>query len=962
MRVEMLMAVPAWRHVWIGIVPVLGCWTVVLPLAGQQLDPSPEKVAESERLFVQKVWPLLQAKCVGCHGSDPRNVAGELDLRTAESLRRGGQSGEAVVVPGRPETSPLYLAVTRTDDRWSAMPPKESEQLTEQERQWIRQWILAGAPWPKRPAGSNRTSDTWDSHDGVQVATSGGLTPEWTYRRYRPELLWAYQPLRRPEVPGTADNAIDAFLQQRWPAGLVPAPRADRRTLIRRATFDLTGLPPTPEEVQAFLDDPRSDKEAFAALVDRLLASPHYGERMAQHWLDVVRYADSSGFSNDYQRGNAWRYRDYVVRSFNEDKPYDRFIIEQIAGDELEPDNPEMLVAVGFLRMGPWELTAMEVPKIARQRFLDDVTNAVGETFLGQSLQCARCHDHKFDPIPTRDYYAITAVFATTQLAERPAPFLPWENTSHFQERRYLEQRRQDYIATLRELDDVLLQNAQQWFREKGISSERWNAAVEQARRQAAASDREFEGVFNAARRLLMRQGIPEDQFPPKLVGFTPEQFGWERIARKGLERLRWEEERYEPIALSVYDGPTPDLKSVNRPQRPPEKTPAPAATEATYILLRGDPFSPGDPVKPGVLSLLGWMQPEPIPESLQGRRLALARWIADPRNPLTWRTIVNRVWMWHFDRAIAGNPNNLGATGKPPTHPELLDWLAVELLENGRSLKSLHRLIMTSEAYCRSSQYSPQGGQEERELLETHYALFPLRRLSAEELRDTMLAVSGELNYEIGGIPNRPEVHIEVALQPRQVMGTFAAAWVPNALPQQRHRRSLYALKLRGLPDPMLETFNKPPADFSCERREQSTVAPQALTLLNSRLVRSRALAFAHRVLHEAPTDEQAIQRCFQLAFQRPASRDELQWSRAFWKQVEPMVAEPPDRTHYPCQVEREAVEENTGERFRFVERLYEYEDFVPDLEPADVSARCRALAELCLVLFNTNEFVYVP
>ena len=290
----------------------------------------------------------------------------------------------------------------------------------------------------------------------MTVATSGGLSPEWTNRRYKPADLWAYRPLRRPAVPAVGGRSsaspIDAFLDAtRARLGLKPAPAADRRTLIRRATFDLTGLPPTPEEVEAFVADPEPDEPAFARVVDRLLASPHYGEQMGRHWLDVARYADTSGFANDYERRQRLalpRLRRPLVQR---DKPYDRFVREQIAGDEIDPDNPEVLVAIGFLRMGPWELTGMEVAKVARQKFLDDVTDSVGQVFLAHPLQCARCHDHKFDPVPTRDYYGFQAVFATTQLAERPAPFLPGENTAGFDEKRYLEARRARYQAILEE-------------------------------------------------------------------------------------------------------------------------------------------------------------------------------------------------------------------------------------------------------------------------------------------------------------------------------------------------------------------------------------------------------------------------------------------------------------------------------------------------------------------------------
>ncbi|MFN0120989.1 MAG: PSD1 and planctomycete cytochrome C domain-containing protein, partial [Blastocatellia bacterium] len=691
---------------------------------------------EAEVLFIRRIAPLLQAKCLACHGQDEKQIKGKLDLRSRAGLRKGGASGQPALIPGQPEASPLYLAVTRAAaSDWSPMPPKEADQLNAEQVAWIRHWIAAGAPWPDAARARELTAahaDQWAAEDGIAVKTSGGLSPDWTNRKYKPEGLWAYQPAPRPVVKPPANrNPIDALLAARLPAGLPLAPLADRVTLIRRANFDLTGLPPAPAEVAAFLRDPLPEAQAFANVVERLLASPHYGERMAQHWLDVVRYADSSGFANDYERGNAWRYRDYVVRSFNADKPYTQFVREQIAGDEIAPDDPEMLVATGFLRMGPWELTGMEVAKIARQRFLDDVTNSVGETFLAQSLQCARCHDHKFDPVPTRDYYAVQAVFAATQLAERPAPFLPSENTRGFAEKKYLEARRAEHLATLQRLDEKSVQAAVDWFREKGIDPTRWNAAIAQAQGRANKA-REFADVFSAARNALMRQGVPEEQFPPKLYGFTPEDYGNERVARKGLERLKWELERYEPFALSVYNGYTPNVKAVYQPLRVPANRLTEGELEETAILIYGDPFALGEKVKPGVLSIVGAAPKTPIPSALEGRRKAFADWVASAENPLTTRAIVNRVWLWHFGQPLAGNPNNFGSTGKRPTHPELLDWLAATFVEQGWSVKALHRLIMNSEAYRRSAQHPDPKALAEKDPNGISYAAFKPRRLSA--------------------------------------------------------------------------------------------------------------------------------------------------------------------------------------------------------------------------------------
>ena len=922
---------------------------------------------EAEALFVRHVWPLLKEKCLACHGDDEAKLKGGLDLRTAAELLIGGDSGAPTVVTGRPDESPLVLAVLRQSDDWEPMPPKEADKLYPEQIDWLKQWIAGGAPWPdasQQKQIANANAEKWSREDGVVMPTSGGLSADWTNRRYKPEGMWAYQPVRKPSPSSEAGHPIDAFIAAKVPAGLVVAPAAEARSFIRRATFDLTGLPPTPEEVAAFesasIGHPQS---AIANLVDLLLASPHYGERMAQHWLDVVRYADSSGFANDYERGNAWRYRDYVVRSFNTDQPYDRFVRVQIAGDELEPESPAMLVAIGFLRMGPWELTGMEVARVARQRFLDDVTNSVGETFLAHSLQCARCHDHKFDPIPTRDYYSLQAVFATTQLAERPAAFLPAENTRGFDEKKYLEPRRAEYLATLRRLDAQLLGAAEEWFREKGVDATRWRAAVAQASAdERSGGRREFEGLFNTARTALTRQKVPEEQFPPKLLGFSPEDYGNERVARKGLERLKWELDRYEPVALAVYNGRTPELKSVYNPLRMPANRLTDGELEETCILTGGDPFANGAKVSPGVLSVLGLSQPKPLPETIEGRRTEFAAWVARADNPLTTRAIVNRVWLWHFGQPLAGNPNNFGSTGKRPTHPALLDWLAATFVEQGWSFKALHRAIMTSEAYRRSSIHPGGPALREKDPAGTSYAAFPPRRLTAEELRDAMLAATGELNPELGGIPSRPEINLEAALQPRQVMGTFAAAWVPNPLPAQRHRRSLYALKIRGLPDPALEVFNQPAPDFSCERRGTSTVTPQVFSLFNSTASHARALALAARVARETRGDAEAIARCFALVFSRAPTAAESRDCLAHWQAIEALIAKDvPVAPAPPLEVRRDAIEENTGERFSFRETLHAYADFVPDLQPSAVSLHTRALADVCLGLFNANEFAYV-
>lgn len=1013
-------------------------WCVFL---GTQPPTVAAEPNEAEVLFATQVQPLLVEKCLACHGGKADDIQGGLDLRTLAGALKGGESGETTIVPQHPERSPLFRAITWDDDALQ-MPPKENDRLTADQIAVVKRWIESGAPWSSddRIQEIQKSHENWSTAKGIPVATSGGLSEAWTNRRYDPANLWAYQRLWKEEIgrkkeeekdrgpspfppssftlhPSTIDTHINDRLRA---VDLTAAPLADRRTLIRRVTFDLTGLPPTPAEIDAFIHDPAEEDVAWAQVIDRLLASPHYGEQMARHWLDVVRYADSSGFANDYERGNAWRYRDYVIRAFNHDKPYDQFIIEQLAGDEvvearmkeegrrrneeqenteskvhpssfhLPASNSDLLIATGFLRMGPWELTGMEVAKVARQRFLDDVTDAVGQVFLGHMLQCARCHDHKFDPVPTRDYYAIQAAFATTQLAERDAAFLPEENLNGFDERRYLDQRREFYDRTLRQLDrQQTLEAAREWYRQTGKDAAAFERTILQLARSSPGANKITLGMVRQA---MQKHKLDPELIPPKHTGFEPQDFGMERVARKGLERLKWRYDRYEPYALSVYSGRTPEMKAVYAPLRMPDNRLQAGELEQTCILVGGDPFAPSTPVEPGVLSVVVMkeeigskkveekatasdlqpssftLHPSDHPSDITGRRLALAQWIASPDNPLTARVMVNRIWQWHFGRAIAGNPNNFGATGKKPTHPELLDDLARSFIESGWSTKQMHRQILMTQTYRRSTQHPQPERLAEKDPLGELYATFQPRRLTAEELRDAMLFVSGELHRELGGIPIRPEMNLEAALQPRMVMGTFAEAWQPSPLPSQRHRRSIYALKLRGQRDPFQEVFNSPTPDLSCEAREASTVTPQVFALFNSEATLDRAVALAESLKEEGggmQADEEraaTIHQLFLKLFGREPSSSEIAATFAHWERMTARHRALPLKPSVPPrEVLREAVEENTGEKFSFIEPLEVYADFVPDKKLSELSAELRGLAELCLVLLNSNEFVYV-
>lgn len=853
---------------------------------------------DPEQIFAFQIHTLLVNKCFACHGADVQKIEGELDLTTRAGMMRGGASGESSVFPEDAVNSPLLQAALRDSDSWAAMPPKESERLTSVELGYFKDWIDAGAPWPgeQRLKQLQRGRNPWGTGNEIRVATSGGLSEEWTNRTYEPGNIWAFQPIAQPDLPDNDGvHPVDHFIQTRMPVGLKSALEADPITLIRRISYTLTGLPPTPEQIDRFVSD--RSAEAYENLIDRYLASERYGEQWGKHWLDVVRYADSSGFANDYERPNAWRYRDYVIRSFNQDKPYDQFVKEQLAADELYSDSPEALLGLGFLRMGPWEHTGMSVGRITRQQYLDDVTSSVGQVFMGQALQCARCHDHKFDPVPTRDYYAVQSVFATTQMAELPTPFLPYENTEQFEEdKKYL------------------------------------------AKREAAIAE--------------LRKTVNN---PNK----TADDFGRARLSGKWSNLYQRARDRYEPLILGVYNGHTQfNRNSSSRFDIPDDVKNG--LLESTAILTGGNVFTPGLQVTPGVLSATG--VPAAIPQDLSGRRSAFSMWLTDPANPLTARVLVNRVWSYHFGRGLAGNPNNFGATGEKPTHPQLLDWLAAEFMNSGWSVKHLHKLILTSATYRRSSQHPQVQQLNKLDPARASYAVFNARRLTSEELRDSMLMVSGELEYEMGGLPARPDMNIEAALQPRQIMGSFAPSYVPNVNPQQRNRRTVYVLKLRGLRDPFMTTFNQPSPDESCEMRDASNVTPQVFALFNSEESADRALAFAQRVISGTSSDTEAIEHAFQLAFGRLPQRDELKAVKSHWQQCRQDHMEiTPVKREYPTEVVRRANEENTGEEFTFTETLFEYQDYKHDLQPHDVDVRTRAFAEICLVLLNANEFVYI-
>ena len=914
-------------------------------IVGRADDTAPVlSEARANRLFTLKVLPLLKEKCFGCHGGDPQDVRGEYNLLTREGMLKGGESEEPSLVPGQPEESSLYQAVL-----WEGyeMPPKENDRLTKEETEYIRKWIAAGAPWPNEEAQLRIKKKEWsvrENEDGVIVDTSGGLADDWTYRRYQPQDIWAFQPVKKPNIEklvGKGRNPIDFFVDRKiGEAGLRAPPQADPRTLIRRVTYDLTGLPPSPIEVFQFREAWNEDaKKAWAELIDRLLESDHYGERQAQHWLDVVRYADTAGFSNDYERSNAWRYRDYVVRSFNKDKPFNEFVLEQLAGDELRPDDPEALIATGLLRMGPWGTAMIPKPE-ARQIYLDDLVHNVGQTFLAMPMRCCKCHDHKFDPIPTRDYYSMYAAFAATQPAEMEATFLPQENRNGFAEKRKLVEELLAFAkAELAKVNNKQEAAAKKWYAEHDLPYKNENA----------------------------RRKDPEDMKPPRHIGLTPEEKGIKKVREQDVWIWQRRLERYEPMVQAVYNGPSAGFvngrklrqpKQLNRKWRPENS-----------ILGGGALEAPLNPVQPGVLSATRLAvnpdseQPWRITDDVKGRRLALARWIASDENPLTARVIVNRIWQSHFGRGLVKTSNNFGAKGSKPTHPELLDWLAADFIEHGWKVKRLHRLIVSSEAYRRSGKPTQPKKQATVDPNNELLASFPPRRLTAEELRDGILLATGELNREMGGVPIMPEINLEVALQPRMIQFSIAPAHQPSRTPDERNRRTIYAYRVRGQADPFLEIMNLPNPNESCELRDSAAVTPQAFTLLNSDVMTDRSIAFALRVQKERPDDtKQWIRRAVQIAYGRVPTAQEQDFLHEYLEEMQAYHKEhKPDPVEYPTQVTRSLVEEFTGEPFEFIEKLNVYEDYVPDAKPWTVDADTRALADVCLLLLNSNEFLYV-
>ena len=764
---------PEWRLRVDRIILAVGAAVLILPVA----DGADDLTGAALR--------ILERHCLRCHNDVDHK--GGLTLETRQAVRDAG-----IVTPGDAQDSSLLVAVSPAAGEPPAMP-KDSEPLTNDERNLLRLWIDGGAPWP----------------DDYRLQQPSADNFGW----------WSLEPLRRPTVPRFDENSdenkwirnpIDAFIAARHlEHGLTHSSEADQRTLIRRLTFDLTGLPPSPEETEQFVSD--QDPQAWEKRVDRLLASERYGERWARHWLDVVKYADTCGYDKDKLRPHAWPYRDYVIESFNADKPYSRFVQEQIAGDVLFPDTQDGIRALGFIAAGPWdfighaEVSEQKIDgKIARHLDRDDMVANTLNTFCSVTIQCARCHNHKFDPFTQEHYYSLQSVFAAVDKADRPFDL----SVETVEIRRELTNRLNTVESAIKAHDKEL---------STADDEVRVIAEAEVAKLQSAIDD-------------LKRQ----------------------------LEAV--------PAGTMVYAAATHfEKRSQFRPTEGQPRT--------IRILHRGNITLPLQEVSPGVIPLSAadeWRLPLDDDHREGDRRAALAGWLTDTHNPLVWRSVVNRIWQYHFGQAIVSTPNDFGRMGQLPGHPQLLDWLAVEFRDSGQSFKHLHRLILSSAVWKQSSVHDPHSAavDSSNRFLWRHSR----RRLSAEELRDSILHASGRLNLKMGG----PAFYLfaleKTSHSPHYEYHKFDPA------DRTSHRRSIYRFIVRSQPDPFMTTLDCADSSQSTPRRTETFTPLQALSLMNNRFTLFMAQAFSERLLRESADWAESVNLAFALCTGRTPTESERQ------------------------------------------------------------------------------------
>jgi mono/diheme cytochrome c family protein len=758
------------------------------------------------------VLEVLEKNCVSCHGG--RSTKAKLDLSTREALLRGGESG-AVVVPGKPEAS-LLLQMVR-HEKEPGMPYKK-EKLSDGEIEQIATWIKAGIQYNRKLETKADLAAEFNSADADRNH-------------------WAFRPLTRPEPPkisAATQNPVDQFILARLESsGLSFSPAATKEQLIRRVTFDLIGLPPTPEEIDSFLSDRSS--HAYERLIDRLLASPRYGERWGRHWLDLARFAESDGFEHDSVRPHAWRYRDYVIGSFNADKPYDRFIREQLAGDELWPDNPEAIIATGFNLLGPDMVDSSDQVQ-RRHNTLNDITDTTALVFLGLTAGCARCHDHKFEPFSQRDYYGLQAFFTPARFhPEKPVPTAAMQRAFDEAMKEFNEQPK---VRELAKMEAPL--------RQKIFSRKLGKLSPEaQAAHQTTPGERTVEQA-NLVLETEDKVAISEQDLAAEF---------------KDDAKAKWKELLAE---VKKLPRPTPLPKAMALSNG--------SASSKTFVLYRGEYSQPGDEVVPSIPSVL---RKDAVPEdaftSGPKHRTRLAEWIASEKNPLTARVMVNRIWQHHFGRGLVETPSDFGTHGQKPTHPELLDWLASEFIARGWSIKQMHKLLLMSATWQQTSAAAESKVDPENRL----YARMNRVRLEGEVIRDTLLAVSGSLNLEMDGPGVFPPI-------PKELF-QGAAGWTASKNPREHSRRSIYIFARRNLRFPFLEVFDAPDNNLSCPIRERSTTAPQALTLLNADEVLSAAKLMAARVEKRSPSRDEQVTLAYRLALGRSPSSRELSLSRNF-------------------------------------------------------------------------------
>jgi len=767
---------------------------------------------EGIRFYRDRVRPILARRCFPCHGGQA-DVKGGLRLSNRADLLKGGESG-AVVNLESPQDSLLLSAI-----QYDALQMPPSGKLPQSEIDTLTRWVHLGVPFdPKEEIFAPEKPSVRSG----QVVVSDSV-----------KQFWSFRPVQRPQVPEVSDSGwvrspIDAFILARLEAeGLKPAPPADKVALLRRAYYDLIGLPPSPEEVRAFLAD--DSPEAFARVVDRLLQSPHYGEHWARHWLDLVRYAETNSFERDGAKPFVWQYRDYVIASLNEDKPYDQFIREQLAGDELDQVTPETIIATGFYRLGPWDDEPSDMEQ-ALYDDLDDILSTIGQVFLGLTINCARCHDHKLDPIPQRDYYRMLA-------------FL--RNVRRYGVRAH-ETVLDASVRTIASPEEVQRYEAESAAYKAELEKVRGQLrAIEQLVQSTLSNVEKQEFEHRQNRVPLLRLRVPDVISQEQLEQYIQLQRREEQLEKNPPHGLRQ--------ALCVKE---------HGPEAPP-----------TYVLIRGSAHAPGEEVQPGFLSVLS--PPEPIitpRNDSSGRRRALADWIASPENPLTARVMVNRIWQYHFGRGLVRSPNNFGLSGDAPTHPELLDWLAHEFVQNGWRLKPIHRLIMLSSVYQMSSRADEEALRKDPN---NHWFWrFDMRRLTAEELRDSILAVNGSLNLaRVGG----PSIYPVIPQEVLQGQSRPGAGWGKSP-PQDITRRSVYIHVKRSLIPPLIALFDGPDVDFSCPVRHTTTLPTQALTMINSQFIHEEAAVLAQWAIRQAGPDVRAQVQCvLERVLQRPVSQQEV-------------------------------------------------------------------------------------